>query len=144
VILSPAQAEALERSCFADAWDAATLASLLRNPALAAWGWEAEGGTAAYLVFQRVADEAEILRIGVPPERRRKGHGGRLLAHFLDWAAGEGITRVHLEVRDSNAAALALYRGAGFREVSRREGYYRDPAEDALLLEWRAGAWLDD
>ena len=137
----PAELAALERRSFAEPWDVATLAALLARPAVGAWTLDDPPGEAlAFLTFQRAADEAEILRLGVPPELRRRGHGRRLLERFLDWARAEGIARLFLEVRESNAAALALYAAAGFRPVGRRPGYYRDPPEDALLFEWRPEA----
>jgi ribosomal-protein-alanine N-acetyltransferase len=130
----------LERRCFPDAWSRDALTSLLRNPALRTWGWTDQGEMAAYVLLHETGEEAEILRIGVVPGHRRKGIGVHLLEHVLARAAANGVGRVFLEVRAGNAAALALYRRANFRETARRAGYYRDPAEDALLLEWRAEA----
>lgn len=142
--LSASELADLERECFRDAWDAAALTALFANPAVGALHWVSNDECVAYLIVQRVADEAEILRIGVPPVHRRRGHAGRLLDAFLDWAGGDGIARMFLEVRAGNAAALALYRRAGFRQAGRRPAYYHDPPEDALLLErtgnGRAGA----
>jgi ribosomal-protein-alanine N-acetyltransferase len=126
----------LEKLCFRDAWDASALTGILANPAVGAMGWADRGETVAYLIYLRVADEAEILRIGVPPPQRRSGHAARLLSHFLDWARRAGIARVYLEVRPGNTAALALYRRAGFRHAGKRQKYYRDPVEDALVLEY--------
>jgi ribosomal-protein-alanine N-acetyltransferase len=131
-----ARLAALERLCFREAWDAAALSSLLANPAVGVMGWEQGREIVAYLLYQRVAEEAEILRIGVMPGQRRHGLAGRLLAEFLGWARSQGITRVLLDVRAGNAAALALYRRAGFHHKGTRARYYRNPAEDALLFEY--------
>jgi ribosomal-protein-alanine N-acetyltransferase len=91
-------------------------------------------GIRAYCSYQVVADEAHIHNLAVAPEARRKGLARRLLAHALDVVAGHGARVVHLEVRDGNAAARALYRIMGFREVGKRTAYYSEPVEDAILL----------
>ena len=58
----------------------------------------------------------------------------QLLQVFDDFARGNRLAFLTLEVRSSNAAAIALYRGFGFREVGRRRNYYDLPKEDALIL----------
>jgi ribosomal-protein-alanine N-acetyltransferase len=138
---SPAALAGLERRCFAEPWDEATLIALLANPAVGAWTLCGERGQPrAFLMFQCAASEAEILRLGVPPEWRRRGYARRLLGLFLAWCGEEGIRRVFLEVRHGNVAARRLYATASFDLVARRAGYYRDPPGDALVLEWRSGA----
>jgi ribosomal-protein-alanine N-acetyltransferase len=69
-------------------------------------------------------DEAELLLIAVAPEHGRRGVGRALLQAFIDRARRDGAIRIHLEVRDGNAA-VALYRAAGFAEAGRRRDYYR-------------------
>ncbi len=90
----------------------------------------AEGG----LVLARVvADEAEILTIAVDPAARRRGLGRQLLEAALKRAALGGARHLFLEVSQGNAAARALYAGAGFERVGQRRSYYRD-GSDALIL----------
>ncbi len=86
-----------------------------------------------YVVGQRLIDELEIYSLAVDPDWRRNGLGRRLLAQVLERVRSEGVSRVSLEVRSSNAPARALYRGFGFRPEGQRPGYYAD-GEDALLL----------
>jgi ribosomal-protein-alanine N-acetyltransferase len=80
--------------------------------------------------------EAHILNVCVAPRLQGYGFGRVLLTHLLERAAHLGAELVFLEVRPSNAPALALYDAAGFNEIGRRRGYY--PAalgrEDALVL----------
>ncbi|MGO4524452.1 GNAT family N-acetyltransferase [Microvirga sp. 2MCAF35] len=78
----------------------------------------------AFALSRIVLDEAEIITVAVAPEARGKGHARPLLAHHLDALSRRGVARVHLEVEEGNAPAIALYRRAGFRDVGRREGYY--------------------
>ena len=91
-------------------------------------------GIVAYCAFQVVAGEAHVHNLAVAPEARRRGLARRLLALTLEIAARRGARVVFLEVRAGNAAARALYRAAGFREVGIRRGYYAAPVEDAVLL----------
>ena len=85
--------------------------------------------------FRQVLDAYETL---IDPDRRRAGHGARLLAAVMQAAAREGATAATLEVRRSNRAALALYERMGFRVEAVRVDYYEQPREDALVLWCRA------
>ncbi|MGE5562136.1 MAG: GNAT family N-acetyltransferase [Bacillota bacterium] len=76
-----------------------------------------------FSLFRSVADESELLLIGVLPEEQRRGIGRLLLDDFIDRARQEQLRRVHLEVRDGNPA-VAMYRAAGFSPVGRRRNYY--------------------
>lgn len=87
-----------------------------------------------FICGRRVADEAEILNLAVRPERRRLGVGHRLVEAFLEFVANEGATLVHLEVRESNVAAIGLYAGEEFNITGRRPGYYQKPVEAAVLM----------
>lgn len=89
---------------------------------------------AGYVVARAVADEGEILNLAVAPAGRRHGVGRALVRAVLHALGTRGVRDVFLEVRESNAAARALYAAHGFREVGRRPRYYRRPAEDAIIL----------
>ncbi|MDR0477324.1 MAG: ribosomal protein S18-alanine N-acetyltransferase [Desulfobulbaceae bacterium] len=95
----------------------------------------ADGELVGWSCLLLAADEAELLKIAVPLARRRQGIGRALLADAVAGAARAGARRFFLEVREHNQAARALYAGAGFIEIGRRQGYYRQPADDALVLE---------
>jgi ribosomal-protein-alanine N-acetyltransferase len=70
-------------------------------------------------------DEAEIITVAIAPEARGKGHARPLLARHLDELSRRGVARVHLEVEEENAPAIALYRRLRFQDTGRREGYYQ-------------------
>ena len=76
-----------------------------------------------FSLTRTVADESELLLLAVLPSHHRRGIGGRLLDDFLQRAGDQGVSRVHLEVRDGNSA-VEMYRRAGFRPVGRRRNYY--------------------
>jgi ribosomal-protein-alanine N-acetyltransferase len=81
------------------------------------------GSVVGFSLFRTVADESELLLIGVLPSHHRRGVGRLLLGHFLDRARTERLSRVHLEVRDGNPA-IGMYRTAGFSPIGRRRNYY--------------------
>ena len=81
-----------------------------------------------------VADEAEVLTVGVVPEARRSGLARRLLAGLLDAAVQRGAHDAYLEVRTDNEAARSLYRSEGFDEVGVRRGYYDHGRVDAVVM----------
>lgn len=80
------------------------------------------------------AVEWEVENLAVDVMRRRKGLGAALVRELLFRATVAKVRWVILEVRESNLAALRLYEKAGFTCEGRRKNYYRNPAEDALLL----------
>ena len=97
----------------------------------------AGGNLAGFAVATWLQQEpsAELEGVFVDRAYRRQGIGGALVAACLAWAAGTGATTIRLEVRASNAAALALYRRHGFATIGVRPAYYSVPLEDAVLLE---------
>ncbi|MEL7060676.1 MAG: GNAT family N-acetyltransferase [Acidobacteriota bacterium] len=144
---------ALEREAFERPWTIDALRSSLdAEEALARVAVESlrdapadragAGRIHGYILFRPLpgAAEAELLRIAVAPDQRRRGLGLRLLHRGLA-ALDDTVAECHLEVAASNSAALALYRRQGFVEVGRRRGYYRAIAtaerDDALLLRRR-------
>lgn len=128
--------EQLERMCFSRPWSKKMLAEELDNQCaafLVAVEPETEKavGYAGLLV---VADEGYVTNVAVDPSCRRQGVAAQLLQVFDNFAKGNHLAFLTLEVRPSNAAAIALYEGFGFREVGRRRNYYDLPKEDALIL----------
>lgn len=98
------------------------------------------GGAAAFAVGRIVADEAEILTLARDPDVRGQGLGKKILEDFEQNAAQRGASRIFLEVAETNAPALRLYRDAGYAEIARRAAYYTRPdgaRADALILEKR-------
>ena len=75
------------------------------------------------------------------PDARRQGHGSRLLEHVIAFATRHKCRYVTLEVRRSNAGAIALYESFGFRAAGLRRRYYQDNGEDALIM-WRTPGTL--
>jgi ribosomal-protein-alanine N-acetyltransferase len=87
-----------------------------------------------FIVVRCAADEMEVLNLAVLPESRRQGIARTLLDAAVANAGDREVQRIYLEVRDSNAVAIAFYRAMGFEQTGRRSKYYSDPVDDALLF----------
>ena len=124
----------LERRSFSDPWTPSSFRSMIAQPLVIATVAEQAGRIVGYCIAWAIGDEAEIVNLCVAPARRGSGLGGRLLDGLLATLDGRGGAAVYLEVRDSNEAAQALDRGRGFLASGRRKGYYRLPAEDAVVM----------
>ncbi len=125
----------LERICFSTPWSRNMLAEELDN-ALSAFlvALDDSGRVVGYAGLQVVLDEGYITNIAVRPECRRQGVAGKLLQVFLDFAQGNHLAFLTLEVRASNYDAIALYGSRGFRSAGRRKNYYEHPREDAIIM----------
>ena len=97
---------------------------------------EGEAGVLGYACAWKVASELQIHSVVVAKEASQQGLGKALLRHLLTAARGAGLETVLLEVSAQNEAALALYRGAGFKMVGRRAKFYND-GSDAILMDLR-------
>lgn len=104
------------------------------NPAARCWVAELDGRVVGLLVLWMIVDEAHIASLATHPEFRRQGIAKQLLVESLDRAYSEGARTALLEVRAGNAAARQMYQTFGFEEVGRRERYYKDNNEDAILM----------
>jgi ribosomal-protein-alanine N-acetyltransferase len=125
----------LERICFSTPWSRNMLAEELEN-ALSAFlvALDDSGRVVGYAGLQVVLDEGYITNVAVRPECRRQGVAGKLLQVFIDFAQGNRLAFLTLEVRASNYGAIALYGSRGFRSVGRRRNYYEHPKEDAIIM----------
>jgi ribosomal-protein-alanine N-acetyltransferase len=110
-----------------DPWSELSFSRLLEQPGVAGFIDERGG----IVLLRCVADEAEILTIGVTTPRL--GIGGALMKTAIAHAQGQHAATLHLEVAETNTAACAFYEDLGFKQTGRRRNYYSNGA-DALLL----------
>ncbi|MBI3802295.1 MAG: ribosomal protein S18-alanine N-acetyltransferase [Nitrospirae bacterium] len=89
-----------------------------------------------YTLFWLVYDELHLMNVAVDPAWRGKGIGEELVRFALETGKRRHIRMATLEVRASNFTAQSLYRKLGFYQVGVRRNYYREPREDALLLQY--------
>lgn len=125
---------AIEQASFADPWNRSAFVELLDDPRVAFLIADAGGVIRGYVVAWFVLDEGEIGNLAVHADARRQRVGALLLDGAIAAVRKSRVEALYLEVRDSNAAARALYASRGFTEVGRRREYYRRPKEDALVL----------
>lgn len=95
---------------------------------------EIDGKVAGYVCLMSLFEEAQILDIAVAAEQRGRGVGRLLMDKALAVAREKGAEVMALEVRESGAAAIGLYRALGFRQTGIRANYY-ESRENAVLME---------
>ncbi len=125
----------IEKRSFSDPWNKGFFSQDIDNefalPLVVKEGDKVLG----YVCLWKILDEIQISNIAVSPESRRRGIAQSMMRRVLETAEEENCTRITLDVRISNQAAISLYQKFGFREAGRRKDYYRHPREDALILE---------
>ena len=153
--ITPADCDAiaaLEARLFATAFDQRRLMALQTNPVFCGFvdlvpyqdqpqstlADDLNSYLGGYLLATIIDDEAEILSIGVTPDRQRQGVGKRLLQRFFDYGASQNMAKALLEVAEDNVAALELYHDFGFAEFGRRTDYYKQGNQkiDAIMMKW--------
>ncbi|HEY2436914.1 MAG TPA: ribosomal protein S18-alanine N-acetyltransferase [Solirubrobacteraceae bacterium] len=136
------QVIAIERRSFPTSWSLAMFVLELSKPsgvclaAVERGDGRSRDGLVGYLICSRYDRVWHLMNIAVDPGRRREGLATELLKEMVERAGPE--EPYTLEVRTSNAPAIALYERFGFRAAGIRPRYYTDTGEDALIM-WRTG-----
>ena len=128
------QVAALERACFSMPWSETQLSDVLySDDAVFIVAEDEEGNVIGYAGLTTVLDEGYINNIAVEEAARKHGVASALLDVFVRFAA-INLSFLTLEVRKSNAPAIALYEKFGFQQVGLRKGFYSHPREDAIIM----------
>ena len=128
------QIQKIEQQSFSVPWTEAMLRIQLQPDSHVFLTAETAEGVVGYVGMLYVLDEGYISNVAVRPDCRRQGVAEALLAALEARARALLLRFVTLEVRESNAPALALYEKCGYRIVGRRKNYYEKPKEDAILM----------
>jgi [ribosomal protein S18]-alanine N-acetyltransferase len=128
------QVIAIERRAFPTPWSLAMFVLELSKPSGICLAATENERLVGYLICSRYDQAWHLMNIAVDPGKRRRGFAVALLREMIERAGAE--TPLTLEVRTSNAGAIALYERFGFRPAGTRRRYYQDTGEDALIM-WR-------
>jgi ribosomal-protein-alanine N-acetyltransferase len=134
------QVTAIERRSFPTPWSLAMFVLELSKPSGICLAALHEGRLAGYLICSRYDTVWHVMNVSVDPDHRRRGIASTLLDSLLE-RVGDPEAHYTLEVRESNAGAIALYDAFGFRSAGVRRRYYQDNGEDARIM-WRTPATL--
>ena len=127
----------VETACFPDAWSLENFQNIFRykgNHYLTAWDGDEIVG---FIGLMDVCGEADITNVAVLPSYRKRGIGDRLVSSMIALAKEKEISKIMLEVRASNKAAIHLYEKYGFEFLCVRKNYYQKPIEDANIMCWQ-------
>jgi ribosomal-protein-alanine N-acetyltransferase len=131
--------ELIERASYPAPWSRTMFAGeLAKLESLSLAATDTGGALLGYLVVSRYVDAWHVMNLAVDPTARRQGVASMLLRRLLELTAHDPRRGHTLEVRVSNLGAIALYERFGFEVRGRRNGYYVDNREDALIM-WRDG-----
>ena len=123
----------LEEAIFPDPWNERSVRDCISRGGLCFVARD-DDGVCAYVIGTLIPPEGEIYRIAVKESKRQRGIGYRLLDYAVKTERGRGLETLFLEVRAQNKPARALYTAYGFKEISVRKNYYRDPTDDAVIM----------
>lgn len=128
------QVMVIERENFSVPWtETGFFTFLIRQDAIFLVA-EEENRIRGYCGVLTVLDEGDITNVSVDKNCRGRGIGRALVQGIIDRTAQAGVTTLHLEVRESNEGAIALYEKMGFEKTGIRKNYYEAPTEDGILM----------
>jgi len=131
--------ERIERRSYPTPWSRSMFAGELAKASslsLGAFDEDAAGRLVGYLIISRHVDAWHIMNVAVAPAYRRYGIATNMLEELFQATSGDEKRGYTLEVRVSNASAIAVYDRLGFEVTGVRRGYYTDNREDALIM-WK-------
>ena len=125
----------LERRLFSDPWSIDSFRGALRSQNQVFLVCDDDATIAGYCGMLMVPGEGQILNVAVDENYRRRGLATEMMNSMVDIGTTNEVFLYTLEVRESNAPVLALYKSLGFVPTGRRKGYYKNPEEDAILMD---------
>lgn len=131
-----AQVHAMEDQCYGTPWSISSFSHELGNRDAILKVAVFREQVVGYICVRSLLDVTHLLKITVLPRFRRRGIGRALLQSAVKvlQEVRPDTRELTLEVRESNTAAIRLYKKAGFKETGRRRAYYRGPDEDAIIM----------
>ena len=124
----------IEKICFSSPWPVEGIREELDNENSHFLTAVCDGKVLGYIGVQEICGEAYIANVAVHPEYRHFGVGERLISKAADGAKQRQCEFITLEVRKSNAPAIALYQKEGYNIAGERKNFYSDPVENGLIM----------
>lgn len=124
----------IERACFSTPWGELAVRGELENGYSTLFLAEENGTPVGWAGLEAICGEGDVSNIAVLPERRRRGIGEMLTCTLIAECRRQKLSSLTLEVRVSNAPAIALYEKLGFYSLGIRPGFYDNPTEDAMMM----------
>lgn len=125
----------IEAACFSSPWSRQSFATTIANNYTSCCSAIIDNEVVGYICLSHLFEEGEILNIAVSPTFRKWGIGEALMDFGIDYLKKQGITRITLEVRESNTPAKTLYLKKGFTPIAIRKNYYNLPLENGIVME---------
>lgn len=125
----------IEEECFSTPWSRRSLLEAFSHTPWAFFVARVANKPVGYGGVYLILDEGQISNIAVLPSFRHMGIGNAILEKIIEHCKANSITKITLELRESNSIAHALYEKLGFHEVGRRPNYYQNPTESAILMD---------
>ncbi len=123
----------LEKECFSLPWSEQTIEDAYKT-GTRFFVAEKDNSVLGYVGISAILDEGYITNIAVFPEHRQKGVASALMNSLFEFTKENGLSFISLEVRESNNAAILLYKKFGFKTEGKRKNFYSAPQEDALIM----------
>lgn len=126
----------MERVCFSTPWSRKSFEDGLANTFTQSYFTALLGGeVVGYMCLFHLFEEGELLNIAVSPEKRGLGIGKAMMDTMFSYLKNKNVSRITLEVRESNTAAKSLYTRSGFAPIAIRKNYYTAPLENGIVME---------
>ena len=136
-----AAASEIERQTFPDAWSEKGILETMENPNTICLAAEKGRKLLGYLFVYFAAGEAEIARVAVIEEAQRQGVARQMMKELERICKSRKIGKLMLDVREGNETAKKFYEAAGFAFDGKRQGFYENPTEDAVLMSKKISFW---
>lgn len=126
----------IENMCFSSPWSKNSFQFGLDNPNTQSY-YSAiiDNKIVGYICIFHLFEEGELLNIAVNPEFRGMGIAQKLMDKMFETLKTKNVSRITLEVRESNTPAISLYTKNGFVPFAVRKNYYSKPTEDGIVME---------
>lgn len=127
---------AIEAQCFSTPWSRKSFSDGLNNREIQTYFTAIlDGEVVGYICLFHLFEEGELLNIAVSPKHRGNGIGQALIDRMIQCFTEKEVTRITLEVRESNSSAKNLYLKNGFSPIGIRKNYYTFPTENGIVME---------